>query len=433
MKKLDMNNSKYSFSQILLSIDFYVFLFLCNVLLSLAWIINDLPAVAGTNWASKSKEILSFNIPSDNYYPPGPAILSIPFRNFKDISFMSTYFWANVGFVFFFLITYQIKNLYWIRVTLITFLLNVYLFWNFKSSQDTVYEFAFVMISVYALIKQKYVLAVVSLFLLFQVRSGYWLLFVLVMLIFLFKHKSLNFKKRIFILSFGLLIFSSLFNFVSYGTLSPSNTSGQTLYFGQNKYFYLGHPSYDIDTFLSEGGHMTPKGFTSEELWNRDLTELDNIFKKQAMADIRNSPESFIQNTLIKLDNLFFNFQKIPNLPGTYWLSEDGTKVYIEGDGLNLKYALGNLVYFLYRFISIMLLIYSVSIWLFFRKSLRTSDLYFSFWSFLPILSILPVCIIFYEDTRFRIVAETLLIPASVYLLLKIKNLRIAQPEILNK
>ena len=55
MKKLYMNNSKYGFLQILLSIDFYVFLFLCNVLLSLAWIINDLPAVAGTNWASKSK------------------------------------------------------------------------------------------------------------------------------------------------------------------------------------------------------------------------------------------------------------------------------------------------------------------------------------------------------------------------------------------
>jgi hypothetical protein len=426
MKKLGVDFSKYSFPKMLLSIDFFVFLFLCNFLLSLAWLLNDLPAVAGTNWMSKSKEILSLNIPSDNYYPPGSAILSIPFRNFTDVSLMSTFFWANVGFIFFFLITYEIKNFYWIRVTLITFLSNVYLFWNLKSSQDTVYEFAFVMISVYALIKRKFLLAVMSLFLLFQVRSGYWLLFILVVFIFLFKRKSLYLKKNIFILSFGLLIFSSLFNFVSYGTLSPSNTSGQTLYFGQNKYFYLGHPSYDIDTFLSEGGHMTPKGFSSKELWNRDLTELDNIFKQQALDDIRNNPESFIQNTLIKLDNLFFNFQKIPNLPGTYWLSEDGKKVYIEGEGLNLKYALGNLVYFLYRFISIMLLIYSVSLWLYFRKSFKTGDLYFSLWNFLPILSILPVCIIFYEDTRFRIVAESLLIPASAYLLIKINKLRIA-------
>ena len=171
---------------------------------------------------------------------------------------------------------------------------------------------------------------------------------------------------------------------------------------------------------------MTPKGFSNKELWNRDLTELDNIFKQQALEDIRKNPESFIQNTLIKLDNLFFNFQKIPNLPGTYWLSEDGKKVYIEGEGLNLKYALGNLVYFLYRFISIMLLIYSVSLWLYFRKSFKAGDLYFSLWNFLPILSILPVCIIFYEDTRFRIVAESLLIPASAYLVIKINKLRIA-------
>lgn len=425
MRKLDLNFSKYNFLKILLSINFLVFLFLCNFLLSLAWLFNDLPAAAGTNWVSKSREILSLNIPSDNYYPPGSAILNMPFINFSNISLISTYFWANIGFVFFFLITYEIKNVLWIKVTLITFLSNVYLFWNFKSSQDTVYEFAFVTISVYALIKKRFSLAIVSLFLLFQVRSGYWLLFVLVVFIFIFKRKSLNLKKNIFILSFGLLVFSSVFNFVSYGTLSPSNTSGQTLYFGQNKYFYLGHPSYDIDTFLSVGGHMTPKGFSNKELWNRDLTELDNIFKQQALDDIRNNPESFIQNTLIKLDNLFFNFQKIPNLPGTYWLSENGKQVNIEGEGLDLKYALGNLAYFLYRLISIMLLIYSVSLWLYFRKSFKTGELYFTLWSFLPILSILPVCLVFYEDTRFRIVAESLLIPASAYLLIKINKLRI--------
>jgi hypothetical protein len=88
MKKLGVDFSKYSFPKMLLSIDFFVFLFLCNFLLSLAWLLNDLPAVAGTNWMSKSKEILSLNIPSDNYYPPGSAILSIPFRNFTDVSLM---------------------------------------------------------------------------------------------------------------------------------------------------------------------------------------------------------------------------------------------------------------------------------------------------------------------------------------------------------
>ena len=262
------------------------------------------------------------------------------------------------------------------------------------------------------------------LFLLFQVRSGYWLLFILVALLLILKRKSLNLSRWFFALPCGLLILSSLFNFISYGTLSPSNTSGQTLYFGQNKYFYLGHPSYDIDTFLDEGGHMTPPGYTREELWNRDLTELDDIFKEQAIKDIRSNPEIFIQNTIIKLDNLFFNFQKVPNLPGRYWLSADGKNIFIEGQGLNLKYALGNFVYFLYRFISVMLLIYSISLWFYFRKFFKVSDIYYAVCNFLPIISIWPICIIFYEDTRFRIISECLIIPASAYLIIRTRKIK---------
>jgi hypothetical protein len=315
-------------------------------------------------------------------------------------------------------------------VALFTFLINVYLFWNFKSSQDTVFEFAFVMISVYFLIRQNWYIAFLSLFLLFQIRSGYLLLFVLVFGLILIRRNYFNVKKRMLIFPIGLFILSASFNHLVYGVVSPSVTSGQTIYFGQNKYFYLGHPNFDIDTFLSKEGHMTPEGFNNEELWSRDLKEIDDIFLNQALKDIRNNPQVLIQNTLIKIDNLFFNFQKIPNLPGQHWLSTDANSIIIDKNALDLKYAIGNLIYFIYRVISVLLIIYALSIYFYLRKLVTRSDYFHAVWLLLPFISWTPLCLIFYEDTRFRIVSESLFIPAAAYLITRLNIVRISNSQL---
>jgi len=381
-----------------------------------------LPAVAGTNWVDKALAILNFNAPADNYYPPGSGLLITPFVHFPNVSLLSTFFWANIGFIFYFLICKFIMNRLWNFVALFTLLINVYLFWNFKSSQDTVFEFAFVMISLYFLIRKNWHIAFLSLFLLFQIRSGYLLLFILVLGILLIKRKYIGLNKRTFILPVFLLLLSAFFNQFVYGVVSPSNTSGQTIYFGQNKYFYLGHPNFDIDTFLSKEGHMTPEGFTNDELWDKNLKEIDDIFLAQALRDIRNNPQVLIQNTLIKIDNLFFNLQKVPNLPGQHWLSNDANSIVVDRYSLDLKYALGNLIYFLYRVTSVLLIIYALSIYFYFRRFINKGDYLYSFWLLLPFISWVPLCLIFYEDTRFRIVPEILFIPASAYLIAQLKS-----------
>ena len=398
------------------------FIFTCNCLMALSWRLNTLPAVAGTNWVDKALAILDFNAPADNYYPPGSGFLITPFVNFPNVSLVSTFFWANIGFIFYFLICNFIKDRFWNFVALFTFLINVYLFWNFKSSQDTVFEFTFVMISVYFLIRKNWYVAFLSLFLLFQIRSGYLLLFILVFGIIIIKRKYFGLNKRKLIFPVFLLLLSASFNQLFYGVVSPSNTSGQTIYFGQNKYFYLGHPNFDIDIFLSKEGHMTPKGFTNEELWDNNLKTIDDIFLNEALRDIRNNPQVLIQNTLIKIDNLFFNFQKIPNLPGQHWLSEDAKSIVVDKYSLDLKYVLGNLIYFLYRVISVFLIIYALSIYFYLRKFLDARDYFYSFWLLLPFISWVPLCLIFYEDTRFRIVSESLFIPASVYLIARLNS-----------
>ena len=390
--------------------------------MALSWQLNTLPAVAGTNWVDKALAILNFNAPADNYYPPGSALLITPFVHFPNVSLLSTFFWANIGFIFYFLICRFIMNRLWNFVALFTLLINVYLFWNFKSSQDTVFEFAFVMISLYFLIRKNWHIAFLSLFLLFQIRSGYLLLFILVLGILLIKRKYIGLNKRTFILPVFLLLLSAFFNQFVYGVVSPSNTSGQTIYFGQNKYFYLGHPNFDIDTFLSKEGHMTPEGFTNEELWDNNLKKIDDIFLAEALRDIRNNPQVLIQNTLIKIDNLFFNLQKVPNLPGQHWLSNDANSIVVDRYALDLKYALGNLIYFLYRVTSVLLIIYALSIYFYFRRFINKGDYLYSFWLLLPFISWVPLCLIFYEDTRFRIVPEILFIPASAYLIAQLKS-----------
>ncbi len=401
-----------------------IFISSCNVTLAASWHFNSLPAVAGTNWVNKALAILNFDAPADNYYPPGAGLLITPFVHLTNVSLMSTFFWANIGFVFYFLICNFILNRFLNFVALSSFLLNVYLFWNFKSSQDTVFEFAFVMISVYFLIKKSWYAAFLSLFLLFQIRSGYLLLFVLVLGIIFYKRKFLGVKTRILIFPIFLVCLSAIFNQLVYGVVSTSITSGQTFYFGQNKYFYLGHPNFDIDTFLSREGHMTPKDVNHKDLWSSSLKEVDDVFLKESLKDIRENPQTFIQNSMIKIDNLFFNFQKIPNLPGEHWLSTDASSILIDKNALTLKYALGNLIYFLYRIISIILIIYAVSVSFFTRKFVDKNDNLYSFWLLVPFISWIPLCLIFYEDTRFRIVSESLFIPAAVYIIARLKSVR---------
>jgi hypothetical protein len=398
--------------------------------MALSWQLNTLPAVAGTNWIDKALAILNFNAPADNYYPPGSGLLITPFVHFPNVSLLSTFFWANIGFIFYFLICKFIMSRLWNFVALSTFLINVYLFWNFKSSQDTVFEFAFVMISLYFLIRKNWHIAFLSLFLLFQIRSGYLLLFVLVLGILLIKRKYFGLNKRTLIFPVSLLLLSVFFNQFVYGVVSPSNTSGQTIYFGQNKYFYLGHPNFDIDTFLSKEGHMTPEGFTNEELWDKNLKEIDDIFLAEALRDIRNNPQVLIQNTLTKIDNLFFNLQKVPNLPGQHWLSNDANSIVVDKYSLDLKYALGNLIYFLYRVISVLLIIYALSIYFYFRRFINKGDYLYSLWLLLPFISWVPLCLIFYEDTRFRIVPETLFIPASAYLIAQLKSVTLTNSKL---
>ena len=394
-----------------------IYLFVNNLLMAIVWKVNiQIPAAAG--WLFKSEELLKLNLPSDNYYPPGSALLLIPFTKLENSALYATFFYMNIGLIFFYLICNEIKSQFLNIIALSTLSINVYLFWLMKGSQDTVYEFAFVMISTFLLIKNYWKLSFMSLFMLSQIRSGYVILFCIVSVLLFFKNKSYNFSRKLILIPLILFIMSASVNLFNYGTTAPSNTSGQTLYFGQNKYFYLASPLYDVDVFLAQDGHMDVPGYKNEDLWSLDFNKIDELFLVQAIKQLKENPASLIQNTISKVDNLFFNFQKVPNLPGKYWLSRDGSTINIDqSQSLTLKHAIGNLLYFLYRVISVLLMVYTLSLLIFFRKKIDTKNMEYIIWSLLPIVSWIPLSLIYYNDTRFRIVPECLIIPAAVYFL----------------
>ena len=63
-----------------------------------------------------------------------------------------------------------------------------------------------------------------------------------------------------------------------------------------------------------------------------------------------------------------------------------------------------------------------LSIYFYLRKFLDGKDYFYSFGLLLPFISWVPLCLIFYEDTRFRIVSESLFIPASAYLIARLNS-----------
>ena len=115
-----------------------IYLFVNNLLMAIVWIENIQPPAAG-GWISKSEELLKFHLPSDNYYPPGSALLLIPFTKLENSALYATFFYMNIGLIFFYLICNEIKSKFLNIIALGTLSINVYLFWLMKGSQDNVY------------------------------------------------------------------------------------------------------------------------------------------------------------------------------------------------------------------------------------------------------------------------------------------------------
>ena len=172
-----------------------------------------------------------------------------------------------------------------------------------------------------------------------------------------------------------------------------------------------------MDVFLSNKGHMSID--SSSEL---NESELNKLYVNKALKSIKDNPKETLLGTIQKLDSYIFDIQKIPHLPGEYYLSADAKSIVVGDQRLDWKFVMGNLLYALERMLLLIFLIPALFITLIgFRKKYFTKkDINLIVLAFPWVLGVVPG-VIFYTETRFKIVSELFLVPFIALILTNVE------------
>jgi hypothetical protein len=374
--------------------------------------VSDLPVWVG-NWEAKATRLASFANPLDNFYPPGGAILLIPFLGFKPHYEIAVFFYFTISSILYFLICKSmIKDRLYFLIALCGFSLNPYLIWLVNSSQDTVFEL-FLLLSGFSLIlARRYLYSLFPLYLLCLTRPAYWVFFLLLP----FAVKQLKISGRVekkipsklLVIPFLFLLITMSINQVTFKDAALAGEAGMTAHFGHNKYWYLSMPKFDSDVFLSTGGNMNTEKFL---IGKKDFAYVSNEEFRAALIYITENPKSLFLNTLQKIDTYFFSVQKNPQLSGEYYLSDDQKNIVIGENRESWTLISGSYVYFLHRSLLLIFTIAAVTLLItttrFRSEFLRKPNILFC----LPYLFGSVAAVAFFTESRYKIVSELLLIP----------------------
>ena len=401
---MPMNYRVKEFFRINLKLDWKLISYVLICLTPLFFVnqVSDLPIWIG-NGEQKAREILNLQLPSDNFYPVGKALMLLPFVWLSPNFFPVIILYFAASSIIYYLICRVIPKKGFRLLALGALPANPYLVWLCYSSQDTVFELFLLLTLIYSAIKNKFYSFLVSGFLICLTRPSYWVIFIglaLFLLIYEKKYQEKNWKKYFVVLV--LIPINLFFNLHAYGSASFAGESGVTSFFSYNKYLYLSLPMFDMDVFLSTDGHVGGLGEYSS-----------SAYTQMALQSIKDNPKEILLGTMQKLDSYIFDVQKVPHLPGEYYLSADAKSIVIGNQRLTWPLVLGNLLYEIYRSLLLVGLLASIGVLLAFRKlkfqiksSRRLLWLLLLPWS----LGLIPG-LLFYTETRFKIVSELLLIP----------------------
>ena len=370
-----------------------------------------------SNWIEKAEQILNFQIPTDNFYGPGSALLLAPFVLLGLSTYLANHFYFALGAIAYWYLCKAIPSRTGRAIALLALPANFYLIWLIDSSQDTVFEFFLLAWSVLFLTRKRIGLFAVTGFILCETRAGYWVFYLGISAI-LFIRTYIKQRKiamgKLFAVYF--LLGSSIFNVVNYGSPSPALEGGLTAYFGYTKYHYLALPKMDIDVFLSgpngafsvQNGPRIPEGSTP--------AEINSIYQKAAVESALANKKETLLGWMQKFDSYFFDVQKIPHLPGKYVLDQDRKVISIGGERLSWNLVVGNFIYMIYRTLLLISGFIAVGLILGLAFSNKRKPIHQI--KLLPlaapyILGAIPGILI-YTETRFKIVSELFVVPLVV-------------------
>ena len=396
--------------------EFILFMLISCIPLLVISQLSDLPTSIG-NWAAKTHEILDLKVPSSNFYPAGSAIMLAPFIWNGPNFFIAILFYYLGGSFFYWKICSQIKSKKIRYLSLAALPINPYLIWLCYSSQDTVFEFFLLTVATYYSLKYRPFPFIISGFVLCLTRPSYWILYIALGIFLQLTNKATPKLKYAFLLPLIILPINISYNMLNYKTSSIANEAGLTAYYSYNKYYYLAHPKFDMDVFLSNKGHMSID--SSSEL---NESELNKLYVNKALKSIKDNPKETLLGTIQKLDSYIFDIQKIPHLPGEYYLSADAKSIVVGDQRLDWKFVMGNLLYALERMLLLIFLIPALFITLIgFRKKYFTKkDINLIVLAFPWVLGVVPG-VIFYTETRFKIVSELFLVPFIALILTNVE------------
>ena len=371
-------------------------------------LISDLRPWLST-WAPKSHEILRFTPPSDNYYGPGAALLLIPFLWNTPDYFAANIFYTLIGALAYYFLCQRIKNSKLKFLALSSLLLNPYLFWLCHSSQDTVYELALLMVSLNLFLKNRFVLFTLVTFILAETRSQYWLFLFLVLVSRIIMDLRKKQKLKIsYSLPLVLLIITSSFNLINYGSPSITWYAGETFELGNSKFMYLAHPKFDADHLLgladSQGTYRegrAPTTFTP--------AEKNAFYFNQGIQSIKENPKQYILNVMQKIDSYVFSSQKIPSSPGYFILDSKANSIKILDERLSWSLILGNLVYQIWRALVFIVFVSALTVLIVSFRSTKKILIFKEQILLLPWVTSFIVILLFYMETRYKIIPELLL------------------------
>jgi len=374
--------------------------------------VSDLPVLLG-NWEEKAQLIANFKNPEDNFYPPGGAILLVPFLWSKPNYEIAIYFYFTLASIIYYLICKKlITNKLFLVLALSAFTFNPYLIWLANSSQDTIFEL-FLLISGFALLlKRSYFLSFLPLYLLCLTRPAYWPFFILLpFMISLLRIKNsvnLQMSKKILIVPILFLVGTFGINQVIFKSPELASEAGLTAHFAHNQFFYLAMPKFDPDVFLSADGNMSTDKIISG---STKFTNIKNPEFRAAMINLFENPKSFFLNSVQKIDTYFFAVQKNPQLSGEYYLSKDRKSIIIGEARESWPLIIGSILYFMYRSFLLVLSISAFTLLVITPKMRRDLSGNPVVLFCLPFFLGSIAGILFYSETRFKIVSELLLVP----------------------
>ena len=391
---------------------------LANMAVLVSVLVNPL-GVGLDFWIPKVEELASLHIPVSNFYPVGPALLCLPFVVTGLGSIVAIFFYLNLGLIFYALICRRIEDRLIARLALFAILLNPYFYWLVVSSRDCVLQFFTLSFAFYLLLESRPVAFSLVGILAALVRSTDLFVFGGLAIVLFAK-----WRKPVWLLfpAFYLVVMAG--NMALYGSPSPSTNGGYNIFLGQHPLYAVAYPSYDIDQFFETKGFSSPERLFNMHRAPETEPELDAKYRAKGLAFMKDDPIRALHGAFSKMAIWLFNFQKTPTVSGAIYLKEGGQSIAIDSVKSG-KLLVGQAIYVLYKFAYNIL--FAVTI---FYACMRPRDFLSNrhFFLVLPVFFVLPVILLSFPDTRFKIVYEVLALPALL-IFARLAAQAISRPE----